>query len=117
MSDYRIIAAAVISLAATQAKADGLELIKGRVTHDNVGLTKIMLGLKNNTDRFIKMARVDCGFFENSELSSSGASFFFNVAPGETGYIDVREIRWQERGSEEKVTRVDCHISDIRVRD
>jgi hypothetical protein len=33
MSDYRIIAAAVISLAATQAKADRLDLIRGRITH------------------------------------------------------------------------------------
>ena len=102
MSDYRIIAAAVISLAATQAKADGLELIRGRVTHE-YGHTLIVLGLKNNTDHVIKMAFVECGFFQNSELASSGDASFYNVQPGQTAYNYAE-------GSEEKVTRIDCRI-------
>jgi hypothetical protein len=96
------VAAAVISLAATQAKADGLELIKGRVTHEN-GYTRIVLGLKNNTDHVIKVASVECGFFQNSELASNGNAFFIDVQPGQTAYSDVLV-------SEEKVTRIDCRL-------
>jgi hypothetical protein len=89
---------AVISLAAaTQAKADGLDLIRGRVTHES-GYTRIVLGLKNNTDHVINMAVVECGFFQNSELASSGNAIFSNVQPGQTAYDDVV-------GSGEKVTR------------
>ena len=101
MSDYRIIAAAVISLAATQAKADGLDLIRGRVTHEN-GNTLIVLGLKNNTDHVIKAAWAECGFFQNSELVSSWDAFFTNVQPGQTAYSDAV-------GSG-KATRIDCRI-------
>ena len=99
---YLFIAVAVISLAATQAKADGLELIRGRVTHAN-GQTQIVLGLKNNTDHVIETAMVECGFFQNSELASSGGAFFNNVQPGQTAYTAT----W---GEEEKVTRIDCRI-------
>jgi hypothetical protein len=102
MKKYLFIAAAVISLAATQAKADGLDLIRGRVTHEH-GHTRIVLGLKNNTDHVINMAVVECGFFQNSELVSSGNAIFSNVQPGQTAYDDVQ-------GSEEKVTRIDCRI-------
>jgi hypothetical protein len=102
MSDYRIIAAAVISLAATQAKADGLDLIRGRVTHAN-GYTTIVLGLKNNTDHVIKMALIECGFFQNSELAGSANVIFANVQPGQTAYDTTG-------ASEEKVTRIDCRI-------
>jgi hypothetical protein len=103
MKKYLFIAAAVISLAATQAKADGLDLIRGRVTHE-YGHTLIVLGLKNNTDHVIKMALVECGFFQNSELASSANAIFSNVQPGQTAYDTAA-------GSEEKVTRIDCRIA------
>jgi hypothetical protein len=106
MKKYLFIAAAVISLAATQAKADGLDLIRGRVTHE-YGHTRIVLGLKNNTDHVIKLAAVECGFFQNSELVSSGSALFSNVQPGQTAYDYVD-------GSEEKVTRIDCRIESAK---
>jgi hypothetical protein len=96
------VAATVISLAATQAKADGLDLIRGRVTHE-YGHTLIVLGLKNNTDHVIKVAWVECGCFQNSELVSTARASFHNVQPGQTAYDTAV-------GSEEKVTRIDCRI-------
>jgi hypothetical protein len=70
--------------------------------HEN-GQTRIVLGLKNNTDHVIKTAWVDCGFFQNSELASKGLASFYNVEPGQTAYADAV-------GSEEKVTHIDCRI-------
>jgi opacity protein-like surface antigen len=100
-----LLATAMVAALVAPAAAADVDLIRGKVRHEN-GFTRITLGIKNNTPAMITSASVERGFYRGDELVDSGSETVFNPKPDQIGYGDAL-------GEGEDITHIDCRIYDV----
>jgi hypothetical protein len=104
-----ILALALVTALASPAMADDIDLIKGKMTHEDYGdgddnqLTEQLLTIKNNTSATITVM-VECAFLRKDELlDAGGAVTIGNIKSGQSGYGELV--------GKGHADRTDCRIS------
>jgi hypothetical protein len=87
MKKVSIIAVTIASSVAANAQ-QGLTLTVGRLVH-NGSYARQSIAVKNNRQNMVDTVWIECGFFKNNQLISTGSTYLENIAPGMTGYNDV----------------------------
>lgn len=64
-----------------------LILTVGRFAPGNIAMQTVEV--ENRTSQYIQDVRVECGFFHDQELVSSGVNFVENLAAGSKGFAPV----------------------------
>jgi hypothetical protein len=70
------------------ARADNIDLAKGRLTHQGQFSTQTV-AVTNNTGALVEAAEIECGFFRQGSLLGSGEASAEHIRPKQTAYIDV----------------------------
>lgn len=109
---YASVGAGLLLAGTPAALADNIDLIKGKVLHENSGAdlsgrhvlsTRQLLAVKNNTPARITVF-IECAFFKKDELLDTGGPTIGNLEPGQMGYGEAMT-------AEGHADRVDCRLS------